>query len=199
VYVKGLSFYNWKKTDKAYEWVTDLLTIINDAEMPVMTWRDQSYINRYLEDIDEQEQIAEEEADQTADAEDESATEDTQGAESETQSEDSEDSSSSADSGSSTGDTGEEEEEEEELPLISAVQLTEAFTVFDWETHKTEKQDSQISKSYKEFMDSCSSHGIKVYVVEYTRNSDWKAVIKSYCKKRGFKYYFASARDFSEE
>lgn len=51
------------------------------------------------------------------------------------------------------------------------------------------KQDTAVSSRLKGYLETCQKKGIATYLVEYTKNTDWKAAIQAYCKKHNITYY----------
>lgn len=51
------------------------------------------------------------------------------------------------------------------------------------------KQDTEVSSKLKKYLAKCQDKGIATYLVEYTKNTDWRAAIKAYCKKHHITYY----------
>ena len=51
------------------------------------------------------------------------------------------------------------------------------------------KQDTKVSTRLKKYLNTCQEKGIATYLVEYTKNTDWRAAINAYCKKHHITYY----------
>lgn len=51
------------------------------------------------------------------------------------------------------------------------------------------KQDTEVSTRLKKYLSTCQEKGIATYLVEYTKNTDWRAAINAYCKKHHITYY----------
>ncbi|MBO6046182.1 MAG: endo alpha-1,4 polygalactosaminidase [Erysipelotrichaceae bacterium] len=96
-------------------------------------------------------------------------------------------------------DDDKEKEENEPLPYISGIIQENVFTTIDPSTFKTKKQSSSVSSHYKKYLEFCQAHDIKPYIIEYTKNSDWKAVIKAYCKSHDITYYISTSLTHNEE
>ena len=44
-------------------------------------------------------------------------------------------------------------------------------------------------ENLKKYLNTCQEKGIATYLVEYTKNTDWRAAINAYCKKHHITYY----------
>lgn len=75
----------------------------------------------------------------------------------------------------------------ENKTLISGVLREDVYTKYN-KKNRTLGQDKIISDEKKAFLDQVVKYGMKAYVVEYTKASDWKAVIEHDAKKRGYNY-----------
>ena len=60
----------------------------------------------------------------------------------------------------------------------------------DETVHVQEVKDPVQEAEYVlEKIKECQEKGIATYLVEYTKNTDWKAAISAYCKKHHITYY----------
>ena len=75
----------------------------------------------------------------------------------------------------------------ENKDLITGVLREDVYTKYN-KKNRTLGQDKIISDEKKAFLDQVVKYGMKAYVVEYTKASDWKAVIEHDAKKRGYNY-----------
>lgn len=87
----------------------------------------------------------------------------------------------------------------EGLTKVSDVGETHMFTTFNESTGKTTKQKSNISSSLKDYLGVCKNKNLGIYVVECTRNNDWIAVIKAYCKSHDYHYYISPTLKYNLE
>ena len=67
----------------------------------------------------------------------------------------------------------------ENKTLISGVLREDVYTKYN-KKNRTLGQDKIISDEKKAFLDQVVKYGMKAYVVEYTKASDWKAVIDQF-------------------
>ena len=70
---------------------------------------------------------------------------------------------------------------------ITGVNQTSMMTKKQGKTYV--KQDTEVSSKLKDYLSKCQDKGIATYLVEYTKNTDWRAAIKAYCKKHHITYY----------
>ena len=83
--------------------------------------------------------------------------------------------------------------------LIHGIFKEEVFTIFDEKNHKTIKQDTAVSANYKNYFQNAKNNGLEIYIVEFTRHSDWQAVVRTYCRNRRYHYYFLKDKTLSTE
>ena len=75
----------------------------------------------------------------------------------------------------------------ENKDLITGVLREDVYTKYN-KKNRTLGQDKKVSDEKKAFLDRVVDYGMKAYIVEYTKASDWKAVIEHDAKKRGYNY-----------
>ncbi|MGX8680117.1 MAG: endo alpha-1,4 polygalactosaminidase [bacterium] len=90
-------------------------------------------------------------------------------------------------------------EEAPSAPLIYGICQKQVFTTYDEKTKETKKQKTEISTAYKDLLIRLKAQKINIYIVEYTKNTDWKSVIQAYCKSHKFSYYLAKNKQHSKE
>lgn len=86
----------------------------------------------------------------------------------------------------------------ENKALISGVLREDVYTKYN-KKKRTLGQDKKVSDEKKAFLDRVVSYGMKAYVVEYTKASDWKAVIEHDAKKRGYHYVIIKHHNKTKE
>ena len=66
---------------------------------------------------------------------------------------------------------------------------------FKNKTFLTSSKDTR--KYFENYVKKCKSHGLKVYLTEYTRDENLKKEIRRFCEKNGYNYYISSTIDLS--
>lgn len=84
---------------------------------------------------------------------------------------------------------------------ISAVNQECVFTRIDFDEEVFGLQEAGTMEYYQEYLSLCREKGLKVYLTEYCKVSDWKLKkrIRDYCGKRGYLVYFSSSLELLEE
>ena len=85
----------------------------------------------------------------------------------------------------------------ENKDLITGVLREDVYTKYN-KKNRTLGQDKIISDEKKAFLDRVVDYGMKAYVVEYTKASDWKAVIEHDAKKRGYNYVIINVVEYTK-
>lgn len=89
---------------------------------------------------------------------------------------------------------------EKDIPnLITGVFAKEVFTIYNPKTKVTKKQKTDISRQFKDFFEFVKKYKVNVEICEFTTNSDWQAVVRTYCKNRDYNYYFLKDKNLNKE
>ena len=79
------------------------------------------------------------------------------------------------------------------IKLIYGVNQESVFSrIVDYEKNIFKKQTKYNRTYYQKYLKRCKKAGLKVYVIEYTKDYALAKSIKSYCKKAGYRYYMTS-------
>jgi len=86
-----------------------------------------------------------------------------------------------------------------EVPYINGLLEDNVFTQYDQSTMKAKKQSKTVSSAIKDVINDCQKKHLDAYIVDYTKNNDWKAVIKAYCRSHDIHYYIAPSITLDQE
>ncbi len=90
-------------------------------------------------------------------------------------------------------------EKKELTGLVNAVCQEDVFTAYNFKTKTSAKQATETSTYYKNYLSKCQEAGLNVFIIEYTKSTDWKSVIKAYCHTHDYIYYCAPSINLDKE
>ena len=78
--------------------------------------------------------------------------------------------------------------------ILDGVNQESVFSkILDYEKNEFGKNDKEDLKYFQKYLARVKKCKKKVYVLEYTKDKKLKKKIKSYCRKKGYKYYISDS------
>ncbi len=82
--------------------------------------------------------------------------------------------------------------------ILDGVNQESVFSkILDYGNDEFGKNDKEDLKYFQKYLAKVKKNKKKVYVLEYTKDKKLKKKIKSYCKKKGYKYYISDSIELS--
>lgn len=77
--------------------------------------------------------------------------------------------------------------------IMTGVNQESVWTEIDFDTGKLVAQSKNTRLYFQEYVETCSSYGLDVYLLEYTKKNTLKKKIKKYCTQKHFHYYISDS------
>jgi hypothetical protein len=85
------------------------------------------------------------------------------------------------------------------LKNVTAITQEDVFTYWDHKKDARENVSKKVSDSYKAYLKKMVSLKQHVIVIDFTKKSDWHAVINAYTKKYGMQAYYGKKTNYTKE
>lgn len=79
--------------------------------------------------------------------------------------------------------------------VADAINQETVFSCIDWDDDSFGTNSSSESRYFREYVESASSCGLDIYLLEYTTDKDLIEQIDIYCARMGFSYYASDSLD----
>lgn len=77
--------------------------------------------------------------------------------------------------------------------IMTGVNQESVWSKIDFKTGMFSAQTKQEREYFQNYLETCHSYGLDVYLIEYTKNDALKQKIKKYCTKNQFHYYISDS------
>ena len=82
--------------------------------------------------------------------------------------------------------------------LVYGVNQETVLSKIDFKNKTFHSSSNDTRDYFEEYVKKCKSHGLKVYLTEYTRDEKLKKEIRNFCEKNGYNFYISSTIDLSK-
>ena len=79
--------------------------------------------------------------------------------------------------------------------VADAINQETVFSCINWDEDTFGTNTSSETRYFKEYVESASSYGLDIYLLEYTTDEDLIEQISIYCARMGFTYYASDSLD----
>ena len=77
--------------------------------------------------------------------------------------------------------------------VVTGVNQETVFSKIDWDDENHGVSDPEDRAYFTEYLERYSKAGVKVYLLEYTKDSSLKSDIDNYCKNKNYAYYISES------
>ena len=81
--------------------------------------------------------------------------------------------------------------------VVTGINQESVFTAIDWDRGEFTEATAEDREYFMEYVEKYSKLGVRVYLLEYTRDKDLSKQIKDYCGEHGFSYYISESLELN--
>ena len=79
------------------------------------------------------------------------------------------------------------------LDVVTGINQESVFTAIDWNHDEFTEAKAEDEEYFKDYIERYSEYGVRIYLLEYTRDASLAVRIKKYCDEHGFLCYISDS------